>query len=579
MDTKEQIKRDISIMEVASLYTELKPAGKYYKGLCPFHTEKTPSFFIMPDKDTFSCYGCNKFGDIFTLIQEQENMGFSEAIDFLIDKFNLNIEKNKYQKSSSKDLLIKTNEIALAFFRENLLDSPEGKEAFAYLKNRKINRDTIDFFSLGFTHDKWDGLYQHLKNNSASIEKAIELGLLISNKNKIYDRFRGRIIFPIFSETGKILAFGGRTIYDSPSKYINSPDSPLYKKNRNLYGLYQTKQFIREKKAVVLVEGNIDLISLFQHGIKNVVASLGTALGEQQVYLLKRFAENITLFYDSDRAGITAAIRGTEKMLEQNVIPKVIAFEEAMDPDDFIRNRGLKAFNQELKEAKDGIKFIIEQLSQEYDLNLPEKKSQAIHKVKEIIDKISDSIIRDDYMEIVADYFRVSKELLKSNRPGNLATEIRRSEILLSPAEQIFLESIISMPELIKDVKGLFNQEILSVLKSKNIIQLIFKHFDTSTNKLADLNTMTEEMSPEEQILFRQLFEKQEDLDMDRIEMEARIESCFYKFQDILIKLKTKEIDKQLKIAERNKNKETIINLMTQKFNFIKKKHTRAEEE
>jgi DNA primase len=258
MDAKEQIKRSVSITEVVSLYVDLKPAGKYLKALCPFHTEKTPSFFVMPDKDSFSCYGCNKFGDIFTFIQEIENLNFPEAMNFLIDKFNIPVERDNTAKGFKKDVYAKINQMAMKYFRDNLLDSPEGKKALEYLAKRGISRDTTELFSLGYAQNQWDGLYGYLRKHSGDIGKAIELGLLIKSDNhRIYDRFRGRIIFPIFPESDPHtpIAFGGRTIFDDPGKYLNSPDTPLYKKSKHLYGFHLAKKSIRDTKYAVLVEG------------------------------------------------------------------------------------------------------------------------------------------------------------------------------------------------------------------------------------------------------------------------------------------------------------------------------------
>ncbi|MDQ1355307.1 MAG: primase, partial [Acidobacteriota bacterium] len=263
MDVRDQIKSRLSITEVAGLYVDLKPAGKNLKALCPFHTEKTPSFFVMPDKNTFTCFGCNKFGDIFTLVQEMEHMSFPEAMNFLTEKFNIPVDKTNRQKSIPTDVYTSINEIALKYFKDNLSDSPESKQAVNYLRQRGITDDTIRLFSLGYAENKWDGLSNHLRQQSCDMAKAVELGLVIRNpqKNSVYDRFRGRIIFPIYSESGALIAFGGRTIFDDPSKYLNSPDTPLYKKSNHLYGFNRAKDMIREKKSVILVEGYFDMVS------------------------------------------------------------------------------------------------------------------------------------------------------------------------------------------------------------------------------------------------------------------------------------------------------------------------------
>ena len=352
MDSKDQIKEYISIVDVAALYVSLKPAGKYYKALCPFHSEKTPSFFVYPEKSSFSCYGCNRFGDIFALVQEMENIGFVEAMQFLADKFNIPLEKTNY-KAIKKDDYLQVNELALNFYKENLFTSEEGKSALAYLKNRGLQKNILEQFSLGYAPKAWDELSRHFKKKGISQEKALELGLLIKNeKNRVYDRFRGRIIFPIFSETGTILAFGGRTIYDDAAKYLNSPDTPIYKKGHHLFGFHLSKNFMKEEKAGILVEGYLDMISLYQAGIRHVAASLGTALTEKQVHLLNRFCAAIYIFYDRDAAGETATIRNIEKMFEQNVNPRIVIIEGAKDPDEFVRSKGAKAMRDILAKTQ-----------------------------------------------------------------------------------------------------------------------------------------------------------------------------------------------------------------------------------
>lgn len=577
MDVKEQIKRSVSITDVVSTYVNLKPAGKYLKALCPFHTEKTPSFFVMPEKDSFSCYGCNKFGDIFTFIQEIENLNFSESMNFLVDKFNIPITREKQRPSVKKDVYVKINEIALKYFRSRLLDSAEGKNAMAYLEKRGILRKTVDNFSMGYCDNKWDGLYSHLRQKSCDIQKSIELGLLIKgNSNRIYDRFRGRIIFPILSESGIPIAFGGRTIYDEPNKYLNSPDTPLYKKSKHLYGFNLAKRAIRDKKQVILVEGYFDVVSLYQGGVENVTASLGTALTEQQIYLLKRFAEKIYLFYDSDKAGVDAAVRGIEKMFEQNINPGIITLADAKDPDDFIREKGLKAFNQLIKQAIDGFRFLIRYLSGQFDLKVPEQKNKAVQAVMRYIHKISEPIIRDEYIRMTADFFKVDEKLLKTiNTPNRSKQEPDNNgkRLSITPAERIFLEAVLAMPEMIGEIKELFSREILSVLASGNIIRQLLDHFNSQTNGIDDYRELATQLNDAERGEFRDIFEQAKHLPKNRPQLERQVETSFLKFRDILTKQNTRRIDQQLKIAERENNMELVRQLIQQKTNYVKEKY------
>ncbi len=575
MDVKEQIKRSVSITDVVSMYVNLKPAGKNLKALCPFHNEKTASFFVTPEKDSFSCYGCNKFGDIFTFIQEIENLSFVEAMDFLIDKFNIPIVREQKQSVVKKDVYVKINEIALNYFRARLLDSAEGKQALDYLEKRGIQRRTVDIFSMGYAENMWDGLYNHLRKKSIDIRKAIELGLLVKgNNDRIYDRFRGRIIFPIMSESGTPIAFGGRTIFDEPNKYLNSPDTPLYKKSKHLYGFNLTKQAIRDKKHAILVEGYFDVVSLYQGGVENVAASLGTALTEQQIYLLKRFADKIYLFYDSDKAGIEAAVRGIEKMFEQNINPRIITLENTKDPDDFIRENGLKAFNQLLQNARDGFRFLLDHLSRQYDINIPEQKNRAVQSVLDYVNKIKETIIRNEYIQITADRFKVDEKLLKTTSAGNRPKQEpeKGQRLKITPAERIFLESVLAMPKLIGEIKELLTPEILSVLASGKIIRQLLDHFNNETNDIDDFKELATELSDAERGEFREIFEHARDLSQDQKQLEKNVETGYLEFIDILAKQNSRRIDRQLRIAVRENNMDLVQQLIQQKSNYVKKK-------
>jgi DNA primase len=580
MDVKEQIKRSVSITDVVSLYVNLKPAGKYLKGLCPFHTEKTPSFFVMPDKDTFTCYGCNKFGDIFSFVQEIENLTFPEAKNFLIDKFSIPVQRDKNRGGIKKDVYARINERANRYFRESLLDSPEGKKALAYLEKRGISSKTADLFSLGYAQNRWDGLYGYLRKQSADIEKAIELGLLIKNQNhRIYDRFRGRIIFPIYSESdSKIpIAFGGRTIVDEPSKYLNSPDTPLYKKSKHLYGFQLAKEAIRESRAAILVEGYFDVVSLYQGGVTNAVASLGTALTESQVYLLKRFSETVYFCYDGDKAGIDATLRGIEKMFEQNINPFIISLSgtDAKDPDEVITRKGMKAFRQLQEDASDGFNFLIRHMTQAYDTTIPERKNDAIRAIMGSVGKFGEPIIRNEYTRMVADFLEVDeKEIRKIAGGGRSNTESSPQLLEITLAERIFLENILVFPDIIGEVNVLLTNERLSVLASKNIIHSLLDHYRHESGEYHDLHKISEKLSEAEKVVFRDVFERSKSVARDRDQAEKEMESCILEFQKLLNKRREeRQLKQEIKLAVKAANTEKLFGLLEKKTNYNKKRY------
>ena len=582
MDVRDQIKRSVSIVDVVSLYVRLKPAGKYHKGLCPFHTEKTPSFYVMPDKDTFACYGCNKFGDIFSFVQEIENLTFPEAMNFLIEKYNIPVERDKNRGGVKKDVYAKINETALKYFRDNLLDGAEGEKAMAYLVKRGISRKIIEQFSLGYAQNRWDGLYDYLRKKSVDIEKAIELGLLVKNENhRIYDRFRGRIIFPIFSEsdTRTPIAFGGRTIFDEPNKYLNSPDTPLYKKSKHLYGFHAAKEAIRKSQKAILVEGYFDAVSLFQSGVENAVASLGTALTDNQVNLLARFAdrEQIYIFYDNDKAGVDASLRAIEKMFEQNINPRIITPGDSgvKDPDDFIRAKGLKEFNQLLTDAPDGFKYLARFMAQKYDLSIPEKKFEAVRGMMNVVEKFGEPLIRDEYIRKVADFFHVEEHTLRAAKKSNPIAEEKQSAkgLAITLAERLFLEDIFVMPEFIGDVKELLTDRLLSVLASRNIIRLLLENYNPDKKEIMNLHGIPKTLSDAEKGELRDVFERSKMLKKNREQIDKEIESCILKFNDLLNKRETRLLNQEIKMAVQDKNFKKAEQLMQRKTNFIISKY------
>ncbi|HUU05309.1 MAG TPA: DNA primase [Patescibacteria group bacterium] len=568
MDSKDQIKEHISIVDVASLYVSLKPAGKNFKALCPFHTEKTPSFFVMPDKNSFSCFGCNRFGDIFTMVQEMENISFVEAMHFLAEKFNIPLEKSRF-KSVKKDDYLFINELACEFFKENLFSGSEGKTALAYLKDRGIKKDTIEHFSLGYAPNSWEGLNGYLRKKGAVLEKAIELGLLVKKeKNRTYDRFRGRIMFPIFSETGTILAFGGRTIFDDAAKYLNSPDSPIYKKGNHLYGFHLSKNFMKEEKAGLLVEGYLDMISLFQAGFRQVAASLGTALTEKQIHLLKRFCNDIHIFYDRDAAGEAATVRNIEKMFEQNVNPRIVVFEGAKDPDEFIRTQGAQALREALLRTEDGFNFLLNKADREFDLSIPDQKRKGLDLVMAATGKMSDPVIREDYIHRMAAFFKTSADLVKLGlQPGQHA-EDSEQPLQITLMEEKILEALLRAPEVIPEIREFFSAELLAGLASRNMIRLLFASYEEHGE--IRFTEITQRLTASEKARLNDIFSQKMQLKKDRSEIEKDIITSIGNFQKKMALNRNKLLNQDIAVAEREKNFKKLEQLMKQKNALIK---------
>lgn len=589
MDFKEKIKEQISIVDVASLYVSLKPAGKNFKALCPFHSEKTPSFFVMPEKNSFSCFGCNRFGDIFTMVQEMENISFVEAMHFLADKFNIPIERGSHQ-AVKKDEYLQLNEIALEFFKECMFSSGEGRAALDYLERRGLKRETIEIFSLGYAPDAWDGLAGRLRQKRASLDKAVELGLLVKNeKGRTYDRFRGRVIFPIFSETGAILAFGGRIVTDGASagnavpgaKYLNSPDSPVYKKGSHLFGFHLSKNHMKEEKAGLLVEGYLDMISLFQAGFRHAAASLGTALTDKQVHLLKRFCGQIHLFYDRDAAGEAATIRNIEKFFEQNVNPRIVVIEGAKDPDEFVRNHGAPALRAALQRTEDGFNFLLNKAAREFDLSDPEGKRRGLDLALGAVGRISDPIIRDGYVQRLASFFQVRADLIRVDAAGTQPLAAPAAEhaapLEISLMEEKILEAVLRAPELVPEIREFFSDELLAALAGRNIIRQLFSsHARYGEFRFSEIHR---KLSPAERSRLNDVFAKKMKMSKDRSEIEKDIITGIKSFQRKLVLNRTRLLNQEIAAAERERNSEKLQQLMMQKAAMVRDRAGRSPEE
>ena len=343
MEIIEQVRQVSSIVEIASQYTTLRRRGRKHVGLCPFHSEKTPSFTVDEEKQLFHCFGCGVGGDVFSLVMEKENLGFAEALRYLAEKYRVPLPQHRVDPQLIKleEKLFKINEMALAFFRQNLSGTPEGKKASEYLKKRGLTAPTIERLQIGYAMDAWEALvvYLRTKNVPASLLEKAGLALPGKKKDEYYDRFRGRVIFPIFSLTGKVVAFGGRTVTGAEPKYLNSPDTPLYSKGKLLYGLNISKDAIREAGEAILVEGYTDYAALYQAGIGNVVASLGTALTPFQVAQAARFTPRLIVNYDGDAAGKKACARAVPLCLEKGMNVDALILPDGLDPDALVNQR------------------------------------------------------------------------------------------------------------------------------------------------------------------------------------------------------------------------------------------------
>jgi len=349
-DHVQEIKERLDIVEIVSDYVRLKKVGKNFRGLCPFHNEKTPSFYVSQERQTYHCFGCGHGGDVFSFIMEIENLQFREALEVLAKRAGVELEDTR--KEIAKRSLYDIMELSCSFYRQ-ALSSGSGEIARKYLKKRNMSMEMASSFEIGWSPSSWDSLWSFLKNKGVSSNDALKCGLVLEGKRDFYDRFRGRLIFPIRDITGKLMAFGGRLVDGEGAKYINSPESSLYSKRRNLYLLRKAKKKIREKGRIILVEGYMDAIRLHLSGFDEAVASLGTSLTEEQASLIKRLGDTCYICYDSDAAGQEATIRGMYILQEKGLDVRVVDIPEGKDPDELLsRAEGKEIFEQSIGKAR-----------------------------------------------------------------------------------------------------------------------------------------------------------------------------------------------------------------------------------
>ena len=437
----DQIKAATDIVAVISEYVQLKRRGKSLWGLCPFHSEKTPSFSVDPDKQSYKCFGCDRGGDVITFVMDKKGLSFAETITELALKAGITIESDRRQPSSEKKVFYEANRAALAFF-EQQLGSAKGEAARRYLSGRAISEDTVRAFHIGFAPDSWDALNNYLRSRGIPQSASEKAGLIAPRKGGgYYDRFRGRVIFPIIDLTGEVIGFGGRIITDGEPKYLNTPESPIFEKKRVLYNLHNARNQIRRGGAVV-VEGYMDVVSLANSGYTSAVATLGTALGEDHVRLLRRFTEDITLVFDGDSAGRNAMVRALEPFLTSDIIPKVVILPQGKDPDDISRE-GIDIWNALLSSAQDIWDLIFHESFSRHDPSKLRGQSAILKELAPMFAHLHDNVMRDLLAQRLAVRLGVSAEVLsKRIRPEGIPD--RQQEVSGPAAERDMLEATLT---------------------------------------------------------------------------------------------------------------------------------------
>ena len=411
----EEVRSRSDIVSVIGRYVRLKRAGSGYTGLCPFHNEKTPSFHVNPARQMYKCFGCGVGGNVLTFVMEYENLTFPEAMEMLAQENGIELPKQELtaqqkQQESLRQTLLEINKKAARYYFA-LLKSPRGKPGYDYLTGRGLSDETILHFGLGYAGQGGGELYQYMKKEGYSDSVLKETGLFKMDERGAYDKFWNRVMFPIMDANNRVIGFGGRVMGDAKPKYLNSPETKIFDKSRNLFGLNYAKR--GKRSNMILCEGYMDVIALHQAGFTNAVASLGTAFTEKQANLIRRYTDEVLLTYDSDGAGIKAAMRAIPMLRRAGITGKVIHMEPYKDPDEFIKNLGAEEFEKRMEEAQNSFFFEIEVIKKNYSMSDPEQKTKFIHETARKLLVFEDKIQRDNYLEAVAARYNIKTEDLR----------------------------------------------------------------------------------------------------------------------------------------------------------------------
>ena len=506
----EEIRSKNDIVDVISGYVRLQKKGSSYFGLCPFHNEKSPSFSVSRQKQMYYCFGCGAGGNVFTFLMEYENYSFLEALKFLADRAGVDLPEMEYSKEAKeradlKAVLLEINKLAAQYFYVQLKNK-QGEAAYRYLKNRALDDEIIKAFGLGYSNKYSDDLYRYLKSKGYKDDVISKAGLIsFDEKQGVYDKFWNRVMFPIMDVNNRVIGFGGRVMGDAKPKYLNSPETPVFDKSRNLYGLNRART--SRKSYFLLCEGYMDVISLHQAGFQNAVASLGTSLTPGHASLIKRYVNEVYLTYDSDEAGTKAALRALPILKEVGITARIIRMDPYKDPDEFIKNLGAQAFEERIHKARNGFMFSLEILERQFDMTTPEGKTEFMKEAAKRLTEFEEEIERNNYIEAVAKAYHVGYEDLRKlvvkmavqtglAKPAVKAksTVNREKEDGNLKSQKILLTWLIEDVEIFRQIKKYITPQDFSEGLYRTVAELLYEQYETGdVNPAKIMNSFTNE--------------------------------------------------------------------------------------
>lgn len=582
-NTIDEILGRIDIVELIAGYIPLKRIGANYKALCPFHHEKTPSFIVSSQRQIFHCFGCQAGGNAIGFLMQHERLDFPEALEILAKKANVVIQKIDSPKtagySKEKNLeLYKINELAANYYF-NQLSTQEGAVAYSYLNKRGITNQTVGKFRIGYAPDKWDGLLSYLRSKSVPLSLIEKAGLIIPKEGTgYYDRFRKRIIVPIIDTKNRVIAFGARVLDDSLPKYVNSPETQVYSKGRNLFGLDISKDPIRNNDLAIIVEGYFDLIMPYQAGVENIVASCGTALTIEQIRLLKRYTHNVVMVYDSDDAGQMATARSLGLLIEEDLSVKVAYLPKGYDPDTYLRKFGLEGFYNLIKEAKDIVDYKLCTLKSKYNFNSITDKAKVVSEILPLISKFNNAVIKSECIKKLSEELRVDE--------NSLLVELKKIKDMPSDKKAVDKHVVLDKPL----SRSLSTERLIvkMMLEEDGLIESLKdrlkpadfqdKHLSQIVERIYDLTSQGRKIEPKGLINYfpdRQItniicelstYEVPSVKDKDKV-----LSECVDRLQEYRRKIKQEAVHEEIKLAQIQKNESRLKELLKEFQSLAKK--------
>ena len=562
-DILDEIRNRLDIVEVISEYVPLKQSGKGHKGLCPFHQEKTPSFMVDSERQIFHCFGCGEGGNIFSFIMKIEKVNFPEAVKMLAEKAGVQLPTVKNQDDGvyrERDFILRLNDIAANYYQRNLFQE-QGKNAFQYLANRNFKKETIQKYHLGYALSGYEHLTSLLAQKKVKVSDLIKAGLAVKSKKSgnVVDYFRNRIIFPIMNLQGRIIAFGGRVLDDNLPKYINSPETPVYSKGKHLYGLFQAKKSIRQKNQIIIMEGYTDVLMAHQYGFENAVASLGTALTTQQIDLMKRYADEVIIAFDSDTAGKNATLRSLNLVKKVGVKIRIISLPAESDPADVLLKNGDKYFSILIKKALPLIDYKLEVLMQHYNPETSEGKVSIVRELFQDLNGINSQLELQAEVKKIAEKLELQEESMlkdlnrfrKGNRTLPSISAKNVAEETHVNAEKILIGKILQNRENIKKIFSELEVDYFTVTEHREILSVI-KDFYEKGEKI-DIQKIMDKLGNQKEINL-----------LSQIMMKDVVSSDEESFKRSINAIKKYRLQLELKkVSSKIKEEETIKNQVT----------------